>query len=219
MLFKILKLFGLDVRAEIAAVKDQIEQRFDEVADHARHAAVVAAVVVALSTFAGLFCTMAIGVGLIALYRTEAATYGVDTALAVVAAVLIVAALILLGIALMVAKSSSRARASKAAQDVAGSAAAASATASAAPQAGDLTEPLAFLLALFAKDPKFGHPALDEFVGKLRTPAGGKADEGVEQALNLIRNGDRTQLLVMLGGAALVGWLLAQSRLDAPPRE
>jgi hypothetical protein len=143
----------------------------------------------------------------------------VDTALAVVAAVLIVAALILLGIALMVAKSSSRARASKAAQDVAGSAAAASATASAAPQAGDLTEPLAFLLALFAKDPKFGHPALDEFVGKLRTPAGGKADEGVEQALNLIRNGDRTQLLVMLGGAALVGWLLAQSRLDAPPRE
>jgi hypothetical protein len=119
----------------------------------------------------------------------------------------------------MVAKSSSRVRASKAAQDLVGSAAAASATASAAPQAGDLTEPLAFLLALFAKDPKLGHPALDEFVGKLRAPAGGKADEAVEQALNLIRNGDRTQLLVMLGGAALVGWLLAQSRLDTSPRE
>jgi hypothetical protein len=219
MLFKVLKIFGLDVRAEIAVVKDQIEQRVDEVVDRVRHATLVAAVVVALSTFAGLLCTMAMGVGLFALYRTEAASYGVGTALAVVAAVLVVAALILLGIALMVAKSSSRVRASKAAQDVAGSAAAAPATASAPPQAGDLTEPLAFLLALFAKDPKLGHPALDEFVGKLRTPAGGKADEAVEQALNLIRNGDRTQLLVMMGGAALVGWLLAQSRSDTSPRE
>ena len=151
MLFKVLKIFGLDVRAEIAVVKDQIEQRVDEVVDRVRHATLVAAVVVALSTFAGLLCTMAMGVGLFALYRTEAASYGVGTALAVVAAVLVVAALILLGIALMVAKSSSRVRASKAAQDVAGSAAAAPATASAPPQAGDLTEPLAFLLALFAR--------------------------------------------------------------------
>jgi hypothetical protein len=219
MLFKILKLFGLDVRAEIAAVKDQFEQRVDEVTDRVRHAALVAAVIIALSTFAGLLCTMALGVGLIALYRAEAATYGVDTAFAVVAAVLVIAALILLGVALIVAKSSSQVRASKAAPEVAGSAAAASATASAASQAGDLTEPLAFLLALFAKDPKFGHPALDEFVAKLRTPAGGKADEAAEQALNLIRNGDRTQLVVMLGGAALVGWLLAQSRPDTSPRE
>jgi len=41
----------------------------------------------------------------------------------------------------------------------------------------------------------------------------------VEKALNLIRDGDRTQLLVMMGGAALVGWLLAQSRSDTSPRE
>jgi hypothetical protein len=53
---------------------------------------------------------------------------------------------------------------------------------------------------------------LNEFVGNLRRPAGGKADEAVERALDLIRNGDRTQLLVMLGGAALAGWLLARSR-------
>jgi hypothetical protein len=226
MLFKVLKLFGLDVRAEIAAVKGQIEQRVDEVADRARHTALAAAVIIALSSFAGLFCTMAIGVGLIALYRAEATTYGVNTALAVVAVVLVVAALILLGAALMVAKSTSHARASKAAADVARSAGAAPASAPAAPEAsasassaGDLAEPLAFLLALFAKDQKLGHPVLDEFVGNLRTPAGGKADEAVERALNLVRNGDRTQLLVMLGGAALVGWLLAPSRPDTAPRE
>jgi hypothetical protein len=220
MLFKILKLFGLDVRAEIAAVKDQIEQRVDEVADRARHTVLTAAVIIALSTFAGLFCTLAMGVGLFALYRAEAATYGVETALAVVAVVLVLAALILLGVALMMGKSLSRARASKAA-DVTRTAASAFATAApdavASPQApSDLTEPLAFLLALFTKDAKLAHPVLDEFAASLRTPAGGKADEAVEQALNLVRNGDRTQLLVMLGGAALAGWLLARSRPDAP---
>jgi hypothetical protein len=224
MLFKILKLLGLDVRAEIAAVKDQIEQRVDEVTDRARHAALTAAVIIALSTFAGLFCTLAMGVGLIALYRAEAEIYGVDIALAVVAAVLVVAALILLGVALMMGKSLSRARASKAAEDAARTAASSPATpeAIASPQATpavELTEPLAFLLALFARDPKLGHPVLDEFAANLRTPAGGKADEAVEQALNLVRNGDRTQLLVMLGGAALAGWLLARSRPDTAPRD
>jgi hypothetical protein len=226
MLFKVLQLFGLDVRAEIAAVKGQIEQRVDEVADRAKHAALTAAVIIALATFAGLFCTLAMGVGLFALYRAEAAIYGVDIALAIVAAVLVVAALILLGVALMAGKSLSRARASKAAENVARSAAAAFAPAAPeavasppAASAGDLTEPLAFLLALFARDAKLGHPVLDEFAASLRTPAGGKADEAVEQALDLIRNGDRTQLLVMLGGAALAGWLLARSRPDTGPRD
>jgi hypothetical protein len=55
MLFKVLKLFGLDVRAEVAAVKNQIEQRVEDIADRAKHAALSAALIIALSTFAGLF--------------------------------------------------------------------------------------------------------------------------------------------------------------------
>ena len=82
--------------------------------------------------------------------------------------------------------------------------------------ADDLTGPLTLLLALFAKDPKLGHPALDRFVGNLQTP--GETDEVLEQALNLVRNGDRTQLLLLLGGATLVGLLLARSRPDPAPR-
>jgi hypothetical protein len=96
MLFKILKLFGLDVRAEVAAVKTQIDQRVEDIADRAKHVAISSALIIALSTFAGLFLTMAIGVGLIALYHTEAETYGVDLALGIVAAVLVVATLILI---------------------------------------------------------------------------------------------------------------------------
>ena len=89
--------------------------------------------------------------------------------------------------------------------------------ASAPGSAGDLTGPLGFLLSLFAKDPKLGHPALDEFVGNLQTPAGGQPDEVIEQALNVVRNGSRTQLLTILGGAVLAGWLLARSRPSVAP--
>ena len=232
MLFEVLKRFGLDVRGEIAAVKGQIEQRIDDIADHAKHIALSTAVIIALSIFAGLFCTMAIGVGLIMLYRAEAATYGGDTALAVIGAVLVAAAVILLIVAFMVGRSLSRKRASSAPDDAAKSTPVVRAQAASGSQppsevvaplpvksADDLTEPLTFPLALFNKNPKLAHPILDEIIGVLRTPAGGKADEAVEQALNLLRNGDRTQLLVLLGGAALAGWLLARSRPGMAPRD
>jgi hypothetical protein len=132
-------------------------------------------------------------------------------------------------------RSLSRARASGTAEGLTKSAAASSAFASAAsatqvppPQAmaspspgaaGDLMGPLTLLLALFAKDPKLGHPVLDEFAGNLRTSAGGQPEEAVEQALNLVRNGDRTQLLTILGAAALAGWLLARTRPEPGPRD
>jgi hypothetical protein len=224
MLLNILKALGLDIRGEIAAVKGQIGQRLDEVADRAKHVALTSAVIIALSTFAGLFCTMVIGIGLVALYRAETAIYGVETALAVVAAVLVIAALVLVGVAVMMGKSLVHARPSEPAKQVARSAAAASAFASAGPpqicssapfatpadSARDLIEPLAFLLAKYVKYPALGHPVLDELVGKLRVSARGPADEAVERAANLMRHGDRSQLLVLLGGAAFVGWLLAR---------
>jgi hypothetical protein len=80
--------------------------------------------------------------------------------------------------------------------------------------AGDLIEPLAFLLAKYIKFPTLGHPVLDEFVGNLRISAGGTADEAVERAANLLRYGDRTQLVIILGGATFVGWLLARQSPD-----
>jgi hypothetical protein len=228
MLFKILKLFGLDVPAEVEAAKAVIERRVDEVADRARHLALSSAIIVALSTFAGLFCTMAIGVALFALYRAETAIYGVNIALAIVAAVLVVVALVLVGVAVMIGKSLSRARASEPADDVARSAPAApifgsadqaqiySPAPSATPtdSASDLIEPLAFLLGKYVRYPALGHPVLDDLVAKLRVSARGPADEAVERVANLMRYGDRSQLLILLGGAAFVGWLLARQKPD-----
>ena len=61
---------------------------------------------------------------------------------------------------------------------------------------------------------------LDELVENLGAAAHGTADEAVERAANLVRYGDRKQLLALLGGAVFVGWLLARLdpdiRLGAP---
>ncbi len=220
MLFKLLKLFGLDVKAEIAAVKGEITRRVDDAADRARQLAVGGGIIAALAAFAGLLFVTALGVGLFALYRFLEAAYGTDVALGILAAVLIGAMLILLGIAALVARSLKGARpAAAVGADVAGAIPRAAPPPQPPPEAmaaaplmssGDLVEPLTLVLGLFAKDPKLGHPALDEFVTGL--PNGGKPDEAVAQALDVIRNGDRTQLAIILSAAVAAGWLLARGR-------
>jgi hypothetical protein len=216
-MFKILKLFGLDVAAEIDAAKAVIEQRVEEVADRAKNLALSSAIIVALSTFAALFFTMAIGVGLFALYRTETAMYGVNIALAVVAGVLVIAALFLVGVAVMIGRSLGRPRASEP-LDGANSAPAGSAFGAAeqaqmyspAPSpaptdsANDLIEPLTFMLGKYVRFPAWGNPVLDDLVRKLRVSARGPADEAVERAANLIRHGNRSQMLALLSAAAIL---------------
>jgi hypothetical protein len=218
MLFKLLKLFGLDVHAEIAAVKGEITRRVDDAADRARHLALGAAVIAALATFAGLLFVTAIGVGLFALYRYVEATYGTDVALGILAAVLVGAMLILLGVASLVARSLKGTPRSAVGADVAGAIPRAAPPPQLAPEAvvappmssGDLVDPLTLVLGLFAKDSKLGHPTLDQFVTGL--PNGATPDEAVAQALGVIRNGDRTQLAIILGAAVAAGWLLARGR-------
>jgi hypothetical protein len=217
MLFKLLKLFGLDVRAEIAAVKDEVTRRVDDVTDRARHLAIGAGIIAALTTFAGLCFVTAIGVGLFALYRFAEAAYGADVALGILAAVLVGAMLILLGVAFLVARSLRGKPAAAVGADVTAARAAPQPAqpppeAAAAPlmSSGDLVEPLTLVLGLFAKDPKLGHPVLDEFVTGL--PNGGKPEDAVAQALDVIRSGDRTQLAIILGAAVAAGWLLARGR-------
>jgi hypothetical protein len=229
MLFKILKLFGLDVPARVAVAKSVIEQRAEEVAQYAGHTVQTAAVIAALSALAGVLGALAVGVGLYALYRLDADSYGVYAGLGVVGGVLVAATLILFLIARAKGQSLSNRRIFKplrpfapAASSPAPSVTAAGpvpvlshASGEARPEpARDLLEPLAFLLAKYVKYPALGHPVLDELVGDLRATARGAADEAAERAANLVRHGDRSQLLVLLGGAVVVGWLLARQNPD-----
>ena len=223
MPFKILKLFGLDVPAKVAAAKSMIEQRVEEVTDYAKQVTQTAAVIAALSAVAGVLVAMAVGVGLFALYRAVAESYGVNAGLGVVAAILVVAALILLLMARTKGQSLSNRLIFEPLRPPATAAPSAAAPHAPPPasfagvsvvSAGDLVEPLAFLLGRYLKYPALGHPVLDELVGNLRNTARGTADEAVERAADLLRYGDRGQLFMLLGGAAVAGWMLARQSPD-----
>jgi hypothetical protein len=233
MLFKVLNLFGLDVPAKIAAARTEFEHRVEDAADYAKQATLTAALVAAFSAVAAFLFIVAAGVGLFALYRVIAEYYGVYAGLGAVAGLLIAAASVLLLAARTRAQSLSELRfvrrsSSPALPPAPESVAAQASPTLVAPETGafsanesaaDLFEPLAFAFGKYVRVPVLGNPVLDQFVGSLKASARGTADDAVRRAANLIRHGDRTQLLAMIGGAAALGWLLARQNTQASLRD
>jgi len=238
MLLKILKLAGLDIPATIEAAKANLELRVEHASDHLARVGQEAAVVAAFATIAAIAGTMAASVGLIALYRWTADSYGVYAGLAVVGAVLVAVTAVFASVATVRARSlaprETRLRprlgdAAVAASEPGIIAGAATADAAAAeysvahPQtspaaamfaappasASDLVEPLAFFLSKVVKYPRIGNPMVDELIGNLQTTAYGTTNEAINRAADVVRHGDRTNLIVVLTGAAFVGWLLS----------
>jgi hypothetical protein len=185
----------------------------------------------AFSAVAAFLFVVAAGVGLFALYRVIAEYYGVYAGLGAVAGLLIAAASVLLLAARTRAQSLSELRfvrqSSSPALPPAPEKVAAQALPTRVPpetgafsaSAADLFEPLAFGLAKYVRFPVLGNPVLDQFVGSLKASAQGTADDAVRRAANLIRHGDRTQLLAMIGGAAAPGWLFARQNTQASLRD
>jgi hypothetical protein len=233
MLFKILKLFGLDVPAKIAAARTEFEHRVGDAAEYAKQATLTAALVAAFSAVAAFLFIVAAGVGLFALYRVIAEYYGVYAGLGAVAGLLIAAASVLLLAArtrvqslleLRFVRQSSSPALPPAPEKVAAQALPTrvppeTGTFLANESAADLFEPLAFGLAKYVRFPVLGNPVLDQFVGSLKASAQGTADDAVRRAANVIRHGDRTQLLAMIGGAAALGWLFARQNTQASLRD
>ena len=231
MLLKILKLLGLDVPAKIEAAKASFERRVEQATDHVKQVAQEAAVIAAFSAVAAVTATMAAGVGLIALYRWTADAYGVYAGLGVVGAILVVVTIIFAMAATTRSKSlaSHAIRLPRYAAGTAGATAApeistspaeaaraydwetpAAATPVAPPAAArDLVEPLTFLLSKVMRYPSVGNAVVDDLLGNLRATAHGTTDEAIDRAANVIRHGDRANLMVVLTGAAFVGWLLS----------
>jgi hypothetical protein len=76
MLFKMLKLFGVDIPARMAEVRIDLEERFDVAKDGVEQAAQTAAVLAILFFLASVAALSAFGVGLIALYSWVSSNYG-----------------------------------------------------------------------------------------------------------------------------------------------
>jgi len=245
MIFKILKLIGLDVPARIAEVRADLERRVEDAAGQVKQAASMAATIAVLYALAGVAALFACIVGLIALFRYVDLTYGEFYGFAAVGGLLVILAGILIAAAMAQAKSwtktaarasqtrhehaladASAARAEQATQAMATAsladqtrhetaahlydANAAGSPAARMESASDLVEPLAFLLSRAMKFPSTGNPVLDEVVGHLRVAARETTDEAIEGAARTVRDGSRGTLVMVLGSATFLGWLLAR---------
>ena len=215
ILFDILKLFGLDIPAKIEAVKANLELRVEQATNQVKQVAQEAAVIAAFSAIATITGAMAVGVGLIALYRWAADAYGAYAGLGVVGAILVTVTVIFATAATIKGKSLAANRIKLTSVPGVMSTFVADAeatephsTASPIASASDLMEPFAFFLSKFVKYPSIGNPAVDELIGNLRATAHGTADEAIACAAKVIRHGDRTNLIVVLTRAAFVGWLV-----------
>jgi hypothetical protein len=227
MLFRLLRLLGLDVPAKIEAAKAELEFRVDRATVQAKHVAREAALAAAFSAAALVFVGMAIVVGLIALYLWISSVYGPFVGLGVVGGVLVVVALI----AGVVAAGSARSlslpakdlperppRQVQSGPVVLRPVPVAPVTdftsyQSMAPEppvasASDLIEPLAFLASKYFKFPTLGNPVLDDAIGHLRSAARGSADEAIGRAANIVRYGSGANQAAVLAGVAFLGWLM-----------
>jgi hypothetical protein len=233
MLFRILKLFGLDVPAQVDAATASVESQLNEATTQAKHIANKAAVVLALYALAIITGAMAVGVGLMALYRWTSQEWGTDAAFGIIGGLLVLVSLVFAALAVIRRKSLPAVeialpRVDFGRTDVSpefGGAMSASgvkpapawpaysysSTRFASPaSASDLVKPLASLLSKVGKYPGAGNPIVDELVENLGGTAAGTADEVLDGAANLVRHGERSQLVIILTGAAFVGWLLAR---------
>ena len=181
-------------------------------------AAQQAAVMAALYVLAGIAALLAIVVALLAIGWWVSDHYGVPAGLGVVFVILVLATAILA----LVAQGRSKSLAVHAAQapralfgptgaasdaGVAAPAAAPAASATASPSATGLVEPLAALLTTAGG----GRAIAAELLGGLGGT--GPANMALDRASNVIRSGDRSSLFAVLGGAAVLGFLLtSQSR-------
>lgn len=231
MLFKILKLFGIDIPARMAKVRVDVEERFDVARNSVQHAVQAGAVVAVLFLLAGLAGLSAVGVGLIALYSWVSSSYGQFYGFATIGGALLVIAIIMFASAMSKVKSwldenpnHVAAKKQKLAQAHAERVAAATEAfegpvtaqlplappSSGATAASELVEPLMWALSSAIKLPSMNNPALDELFARLQSSARGAADETVEGLVRTVREGDRPQLLATLGAAVLVGWFLGR---------
>jgi uncharacterized membrane protein len=236
MLFKILKLFGIDLPARMAEARVDLEEGFDLAKDSVEHAAQRVAVLAMLFVLAALVALSAFGVSLVALYSWVSINYGQFYGLTAIGAVLLLIAIVMYAIAISRAKSwrgenirRVAAKKLELAQARADRVAATMETfetpALPPPQqsagvtaASDLTEPLVWALSKTIKLPAMENPAMDELFSRLQSSARDVTDEVVEGLVRAVRYGDRPQLFAALGGALFVGWFLGrhnQRKTDA----
>ena len=228
LLFTLLKAFGLDIPARFAELKARIEHRVEDATEQALHVVRDIVITVALMCCAAITALAAIAVGLVALARWVSDLYGPFAGLAAVGGLLLLVTVILVVVAmarpgsaqrvkspaevLQSAAKRSAAYADAARQLPAAQARTAGGQASASqgsfgPSAGDLGKLAGFLLPLLLRSPSSESGILSLLNAALRAGVPKTAGETLQGAAKMVREGDRTNLLAVVGAAVLFGWL------------
>jgi hypothetical protein len=213
----------------MAEVRIGIEERFELAKDQVSQTAQWVAVLTVLFALAAIALLSAFAIGLVALYSWVALNYGQFYGFAVVGFSLSLIAVVLFSVGISKANSRAAQGAAQAAatkirlaqthvERVDAAAAAIEQRILVAPHTpplsstsfSDLVEPLTPVLSRMITFPKFGNPVLDELLVHLRGSARGVGDEALQGVAHAVRYGDRPHMLTVLGGAVLVGWMLAR---------
>jgi hypothetical protein len=238
MLFDILKLFGLDVRAKIVQARTEFEQRVELAKSRVAHTLTTASVLAVIFAMAALAGLAAIGVGLSALYSWVSIHHGQFYGYAAVGGVLVIVSATLSAIGILEARSWSAQPTAPHLNDKLARGATESAVPIRAISAADLEPPeplvaapippaallfssnrddglseaLGLLLSKSIRLPITGSPVVDHMIEDLRGPAHRVLGDAIKSTADMIRYGERQKLIGALGTAVLVGWLLERVR-------
>jgi hypothetical protein len=227
MLFKLLKLAGLDINAKVAELKAEVAFKAEQASEQVTRKARAIGIVAGLLWCAGIFALLAFIVGLFALYKWGEMHYGVFTGLTFAGGLLAALTIILVFAAVRVARQSAampsmwrivREPPPHTARQVTDSELRRSTGAgfmppsyeSVAAKPEDLIEPLIVLLGQYFRAPETGHQAVDDLLRQIGSRAQGTAEEAVARGSDLVRNGNRATMMSVLAAGALFGFLLVR---------
>lgn len=226
LVLKALKLLGLDVPARIHTARVALELLAGKARDEIRRAARYGSVSAAFAAIALLSAMAFLAVGLAALYLYVSDLHGPYAGLAAVAAVLVVVAAASGLVAVICSRPAphahtfddpaNRTRADRddVIRDTAdGGIGRDDASVAAAGVAPDVLALVSLLLGRYLASPA-NPPLPNEGLHQLRVSTDDPGDDALELAARVVSDGDRTNMLAVLAGAAFMGWLVAR-----PPRD
>jgi len=232
MLRSILRLTGL--QSALQSAENRIEDRAQSLIREGKAVAIQALIAAGLATGAVMLVLMALVAALIILYLWLEPQIGSIAALGIVAGILFVIGIALAVGAMIVGRSEAPSTAAEAAKpvattDITRTPTDEEKTPTAAPEhlafaespptqpvTSDDVESLFAIGAQFARLPHTGIESVDDVLRAIAPKAEDAAREAVVHAAHLVRYGDRSTMLAMLGTAVVIGW--AMTRFE-PRRE
>jgi hypothetical protein len=224
MLRQLLLITGVEQR--LRAARARLEARAEGIIQHGKSVAMQVAVAAALATAAIVILVLALVAGLITLFLWLQPQFGSLAAAGIVGGGLLLVAALLAICAFVVFRRKSPpaaiaeipapAAAPMAADGVFGGVPPeAVAAPPLQPASADEVDAILSLAGRFGRMPQTGIEPIDNLVRAVTPKAEEATREAVARATNLMRHGDRTTMLTILGAAVAAGWLLTKAHQKA----